>query len=56
MQKSKKHSLTAKQADEFNKMFALGKYASDYESIISRFLKCIRKIFSGIFYKNYTRE
>jgi hypothetical protein len=42
---SKKYSLSTKQAGELNRQFALGKYAPDYESIIDRCLKTIKKIF-----------
>ena len=41
----KKDSLTAKQADEMNRLFALGKYAPEYESIGCRCRKTIKKIF-----------
>lgn len=41
----KKDSLTAKQADEMNRLFALGKYAPEYESIGCKRLKAIKKIF-----------
>ena len=48
MTNSKKHSLTAKQADEMNRLFALGKYAPEYENICCRCLKAIKKNFVWI--------
>jgi len=45
MTNSKKHSLTAKQADEMNRLFALGKYAPDYDSKANRLMKDIRNVF-----------
>jgi hypothetical protein len=45
MVNSEKYSFTAKQADEMNRLFELGKYAPNYETVMFRFLKVTKKMF-----------